>query len=151
MSNMKLILTQDVRSLGHKDDVVSVRPGYGRNYLIPQGMAKMATESALKMLAEDVKQRAFKQDKIKKDAEAMAVKLEGVTVTIKAKTGTSGKIFGSITSLQLSRAIREQRGYEIDRKRISITDEVKELGSYKANIEFGNGHGTELDFEVVAE
>ena len=85
MSNMKLILTQDVRNLGHKDDVVAVKAGYGRNFLIPKGMGKLATESALKMLAEDIKQRAFKQDKVKKDAEALSTKLEGVKVTIKAK------------------------------------------------------------------
>ncbi len=150
MSNMKLILTQDVRSLGHKDDVVSVRPGYGRNYLIPQGMAKMATESALKMLAEDVKQRAFKQDKIKKDAEAMAVKLEGVTVTIKAKTGTSGKIFGAVTALQVANTLKEQ-GIEVDRRKIVLSEDPKVLGSYTATINLHKEVSKEIAIEVVAE
>jgi large subunit ribosomal protein L9 len=147
---MKLILTQDVRSLGHKDDVVSVRPGYGRNYLIPQGMAKMATESALKMLAEDVKQRAFKQDKIKKDAEAMAVKLEGVTVTIKAKTGTSGKIFGAVTALQVANILKEQ-GMEVDRRKIVLSEDPKVLGSYTAIINLHKEVSKEIAIEVVAE
>ena len=147
---MKLILTQDVRSLGHKDDVVSVRPGYGRNYLIPQGMAKMATESALKMLAEDVKQRAFKQDKIKKDAEAMAVKLEGVTVTIKAKTGTSGKIFGAVTALQVANTLKEQ-GIEVDRRKIVLSEDPKMLGSYTAIINLHKEVSKEIAIEVVAE
>ncbi|MFM6983194.1 MAG: 50S ribosomal protein L9 [Chitinophagaceae bacterium] len=147
---MKLILTQDVRSLGHKDDVVSVRPGYGRNYLIPQGMAKMATESALKMLAEDVKQRAFKQDKIKKDAEAMAVKLEGVTVTIKAKTGTSGKIFGAVTALQVANTLKEQ-GIEVDRRKIVLSEDPKVLGSYTAIINLHKEVSKEIAIEVVAE
>ncbi len=150
MSNMKLILTQDVRNLGHKDDVVSVRPGYGRNYLIPQGMAKMATESALKMLAEDVKQRAFKQDKIKKDAEALAIKLEGVTVTIKAKTGTSGKIFGAVTALQVANNLKEQ-GIEVDRRKIVLSEEPKVLGSYKAIINLHKEVSKEIGIEVVAE
>lgn len=150
MANMKLILTQDVRNLGHKDDVVSVRPGYGRNYLIPQGMAKMATDSALKMLAEDVKQRAFKQDKIKKDAEALAVKLEGVTVTIKAKTGTSGKIFGAVTSLQVANSLKEQ-GIEVDRRKIVLSEEPKVLGSYKAIINLHKEVSKEIGIEVVAE
>lgn len=147
---MKLILTQDVRSLGHKDDVVSVRPGYGRNFLIPKGMAKMATDSALKMLAEDVKQRAFKQDKIKKDAEALAVKLEGVTVTIKAKTGTSGKIFGAITSLQVANNLKEQ-GIEVDRRKIVLSEEPKVLGSYKAIITLHKEVSKEIGIEVIAE
>lgn len=150
MSNMKLILTQDVRNLGHKDDVVSVRPGYGRNYLIPQGMAKMATESAMKMLAEDIKQRAFKQDKIKKDAEATATKLEGVTIVLKAKTGTSGKIFGAVTSLQVANALKEQ-GIEVDRRKIVLSEEPKVLGSYKAIINLHKEVSKEISIEVVAE
>jgi large subunit ribosomal protein L9 len=150
MANMKLILTQDVRSLGHKDDVVSVRPGYGRNYLIPQGMAKMATESAMKMLAEDVKQRAFKQDKVRKDADALAQKLEGVKVTLKAKTGTSGKIFGAVTTLQIANALKEM-GYEVDRRKIVFSEEPKVLGDYKATISLHKEVSKEIDIEVVAE
>lgn len=147
---MKLILTQDVRNLGHKDDVVSVRPGYGRNYLIPQGMAKMATESAMKMLAEDIKQRAFKQDKIKKDAESTATKLEGVTIILKAKTGTSGKIFGAVTALQVANALKEQ-GIEVDRRKIVLSEEPKVLGSYKATINLHKEVSKEISIEVVAE
>lgn len=150
MANMKLILTQDVRSLGHKDDVVSVRPGYGRNFLIPKGMAKMATESALKMLAEDVKQRAFKQDKIKKDAEATAARLEGVTVVLKAKTGTSGKIFGAVTSLQVANALKDQ-GIEVDRRKIVLSEEPKVLGSYKATINLHKEVSKDINIEVIAE
>lgn len=150
MSNMKLILTQDVRNLGHKDDVVSVRPGYGRNFLIPKGMAKMATESAMKMLAEDIKQRAFKQDKIKKDAESLATRLEGVTVVLKAKTGTSGKIFGSVTSLQVANALKEQ-GIEVDRRKIVFSEEPKMLGSYRATINLHKEVSKDINIEVVAE
>lgn len=150
MANMKLILTQDVRNLGHKDDVVSVRPGYGRNFLIPKGMAKMATESALKMLAEDIKQRAFKQDKIKKDAEALAGRLEDVTVVLKAKTGTSGKIFGAVTSLQVANALKDQ-GIEVDRRKIVLSEEPKVLGSYKATINLHKEVSKDINIEVVAE
>jgi large subunit ribosomal protein L9 len=150
MANMKLILTQDVRNLGHKDDVVAVRPGYGRNYLIPQGMAKMATESAMKMLAEDIKQRAFKQDKIKKDAEALSTKLEGVKVTLKAKTGTSGKIFGAVTTLQVTNALKDL-GIEVDRRKIVFSEEPKMLGSYTASINLHKEVSKEIDVEVVAE
>jgi large subunit ribosomal protein L9 len=150
MANMKLILTQDVRSLGHKDDVVTVRPGYGRNYLIPQGMAKMATESAMKMLAEDIKQRSFKQDKIRKDAEALSTKLEGVKITLKAKTGTSGKIFGAVTTLQVANALKDM-GYEVDRRKIVFSEEPKVLGEYKATITLHKEVSKEIDIEVVAE
>jgi len=150
MANMKLILTQDVRSLGHKDDVVDVRPGYGRNYLIPQGMAKLATESAMKMLAEDVKQRAFKQDKIRKDADAMAQKLEGVKIVLRAKTGTSGKIFGAVTTLQVANALKEQ-GFDIDRRKIVLSEEPKTLGDYKATISLHKEVSKQVDVSVIAE
>jgi large subunit ribosomal protein L9 len=150
MANMKLILTQDIRSLGHKDDVVSVRPGYGRNYLIPQGMAKLATDSAMKMLAEDIKQRAFKQDKIKKDAESISGKLEGINVTLKAKTGTSGKIFGAVTTLQVSNALKDM-GIEVDRRKIVFSEEPKMLGSYRATINLHKEVSKEIAVEVIAE
>lgn len=150
MSNMKLILTQDVRNLGHKDDVVSVKPGYGRNYLIPKGMGKLATESSLKMLAEDIKQRAFKQDKIKKDAEALAVKLEGVKVTLKAKTGTSGKIFGAVTPLQVANSLKDL-GFEVDRRKIVFNEEPKMLGSYKATLSLHKEISATIDIDVVGE
>jgi large subunit ribosomal protein L9 len=150
MANMKLILTQDVRNLGHKDDVVAVRPGYGRNYLIPQGMAKMATESAMKMLAEDVKQRAFKQDKVRKDADAMAARLEGVKVVLRAKTGTSGKIFGAVTTLQVANALKDM-GYEVDRRKIVFSEEPKVLGQYKATISLHKEVSKEIEIDVIAE
>lgn len=147
---MKLILTQDVRNLGHKDDVVSVKPGYGRNYLIPQGIAKMATSSALKMLAEDVKQRAFKLDKIRKDAEALSERLNGVKVTLKAKTGTSGKIFGSVTTLQVANALKEL-GYEVDRRKVVFNEEPKMIGEYKATVTLLKDISNTIDVEVVKE
>jgi len=147
---MKIILTQDVRSLGHKDDVVSVRPGYGRNYLVPQGMAKLATSSALKMLAEDVKQRAFKQERVKKEAESTSLKLEGMRVTLKAKTGTSGKIFGSITTLQVSNALKDL-GIEVDRRKIIFIEEPKMIGEYRANINLHKEVSKEILVDVVAE
>ncbi len=150
MANMKLILTQDVRNLGHKDDVVSVKPGYGRNYLIPQGIAKMATSSALKMLAEDVKQRAFKLDKIRKDAEALSERLNGVKVTLKAKTGTSGKIFGSVTTLQVANALKEL-GYEVDRRKVVFNEEPKMIGDYKATVTLLKDISNTIDVEVVKE
>ncbi len=148
MSNMKLILTQDVRNLGHKDDVVSVKPGYGRNYLIPQGIAKMASTSALKMLAEDVKQRAFKIDKIRKDAVALSERLNGVKVTLKAKTGTSGKIFGSITTLQVANALKEL-GYDVDRRKVVFNEEPKMIGDYKATVTLLKDISNIIDVEVV--
>ncbi|MES2618830.1 MAG: 50S ribosomal protein L9 [Bacteroidota bacterium] len=147
---MKLILTQDVRNLGHKDDVVSVKPGYGRNYLIPKGMGKIATESSMKMLAEDIKQRAFKQDKIKKDAEALSVKLEGVQVVLKAKTGTSGKIFGAVTPLQVANALKDL-GFEVDRRKIVFNEEPKMLGDYKATLSLHKEISATIDIAVVAE
>lgn len=147
---MKLILTQDVRNLGHKDDVVSVKPGYGRNYLIPQGIAKMASTSALKMLAEDVKQRAFKIDKIRKDAEALSERLNGVKVTLKAKTGTSGKIFGSITTLQVANALKEL-GYDVDRRKVVFNEEPKMIGDYKATVTLLKDISNIIDVEVVKE
>ena len=150
MSNMKLILTQDVRNLGHKDDVVAVKAGYGRNFLIPKGMGKLATESALKMLAEDIKQRAFKQDKVKKDAEALSTKLEGVKVTIKAKTGTSGKIFGAVTVLQVANTLKEM-GYEVDRRKIGFNEEPKMLGNYTATVTLHKEISKTIDIEVVSE
>jgi large subunit ribosomal protein L9 len=148
---MEIILIQDVDNLGAKNEVVRVKNGYARNYLLPRQLAVENSSSNKKQLEERMKQVKKKEDKMLAEINNVIAKLKEASLKLTAKTGTSGKIFGSITSLQLSRAIREQRGYEIDRKRISITDEVKEIGSYKANIEFGNGHSTELDFEVIAE
>ena len=147
---MKLILKEDIANLGYKDDVVEVKSGYGRNYLIPQQKAVIATPSALKMLAENQKQRAHKLAKIKADAEAAAAALEGVTLTIGAKTSSTGTIFGSVNSIQIAEAL-EKLGHTVDRKLIYLKDAVKEVGSYKATIKFHKEVSVEIPFEVVAE
>jgi large subunit ribosomal protein L9 len=148
---MEIILIQDVDNLGGKNELVKVRNGYARNFLIPQGLALEANPSNRKILGERLKQAKKKEDKMLAEINSVISKLKEAPLRIGAKTGTSGKIFGSVTSLQISRAIRDQKGYEIDRKKISINDDVKELGAYKATIDFGNGQNTEVDFEVVAE
>jgi large subunit ribosomal protein L9 len=148
---MDIILIQDVDNLGGANEVVKVRNGYARNFLIPQKFAIEASPSNLKQLAEKRKQIEKKEQKMLSAINEVIAKLKEGALKIGAKSGTSGKIFGTVTSLQLARAIREQKGYEIDRKKITLPDEVKELGAYKATIDFGNGHSTELDFEVVAE
>ena len=147
---MKLILKEDIANLGYKDDVVEVKSGYGRNYLIPQQKAVIATPSALNMLAENQKQRAHKLAKIKADAEAAAAALEGVTLTIGAKTSSTGTIFGSVNSIQIAEAL-EKLGHTVDRKLIYLKDAVKEVGSYKATIKFHKEVSVEIPFEVVSE
>ena len=147
---MKLILKEDIANLGYKDDVVEVKSGYGRNYLIPQQKAVIATPSALKMLAENQKQRAHKLAKIKADAEAAAAALEGVTLTIGAKTSSTGTIFGSVNSIQIAEAL-EKLGHTVDRQLIYLKDAVKEVGSYKATIKFHKEVSVEIPFEVVSE
>jgi large subunit ribosomal protein L9 len=148
---MEVILIQDVDNLGATNEVVKVRNGYARNYLLPRQLAVENSPSNKKQLEERMKQVRKKEEKMLAELNSVIARLKETPLRIGAKTGTSGKIFGSVTSLQISRAIREQRGYEIDRKKIQIVDDVKELGAYKANIEFGNGNSTEIDFEVVAE
>jgi large subunit ribosomal protein L9 len=148
---MQVILIQDVNNLGGAHELVTVKDGYGRNYLIPQKFAVEASASNLKKLQERQKQLAKKEEKLLAEINSVVKVLQEAPLKIGAKTGTSGKIFGSVTSVQIARAIREQKGYEIDRRKITILDEVKELGSYKAKIDFGKGHETEVDFEVVAE
>ena len=138
---MQVILKEDILNLGYKDDVVTVKSGYGRNYLIPQGKAVIATPSALKMLAENMKQRAHKLEKIK---------LEGVSLTIGAKTSSTGKIFGSVNNIQIAEAL-EKAGYEVDRKVIFIKESVKEVGAYKAILKLHKEVSVEIPFEVVAE
>jgi len=147
---MKIILNQDVKHLGYKDDVVTVKNGYGRNYLIPQGMAKLATPSATKVLQEEIKQRAFKQDKLKKDAEALSQQLENVSITLKTKTGTSGKIFGSITTLNVANALKE-KGFEVDRRKIVFNEEIKTIGNFKATINLYKEISSEIDVVVESE
>ncbi|MGC6414997.1 MAG: 50S ribosomal protein L9 [Bacteroidia bacterium] len=146
---MKVILREDIKNLGYKDDVVEVKSGYGRNYLIPQGKASLATESALKMLAEDLRQREFKQDKLKKDAEAIATKLDGTSIKVATKAGASGKIFGSITSLQIANALKE-KGFEVDRRKI-VTDDIKELGTHSATVNLFKEISATISIEVVTE
>jgi large subunit ribosomal protein L9 len=148
---MQVILIQDVDNLGGTNELVSVKNGYARNFLIPQKKAVEANSSNLKKMEEKQKQLGKKEAKLLSEINSVIAVLKESPLRIGAKTGTSGKIFGSVTSLQVSRAIRDQKGYEIDRKRIQITDDVKELGLYKATIDFGNGNNTEVEFEVVAE
>ena len=148
---MEIILIKDVDNLGGANEVVKVKNGYARNYLIPQKFAVEASTSNLKQLEERLKQVRKKEAQMLAAINEVIAKLKDGVLKIGAKTGTSGKIFGSVTSLQLSRAIREQKGYDIDRRKISIAEEVKELGVHKASIDFGNGKTTELEFEVVAE
>lgn len=148
---MEVILIQDVDNLGARNEVVKVKNGYARNYLLPRQLAVENNPSNKKQLEERMKQVKKKEDKMLAEINSVIGKLKEAPLKLGAKTGTSGKIFGSVTPLQVSRAIREQRGYEIDRRKIHITDEVKELGTYKATIEFGNGQNTEVEFEVVAE
>ncbi|MCH5240987.1 MAG: 50S ribosomal protein L9 [Muribaculaceae bacterium] len=147
---MKIILKENVPSLGYKDDVVEVKDGYGRNYLIPQGLAIIASEAALKRRAEDQKQRAHKLEKIKSDAEAAAAALEDVRLTIGAKTSSKGTIFGSVNALQIAEAL-EKLGHIVDRKIIEIKDPIKEIGIYKAVIRFHKDVVKEIEFEVIAE
>jgi large subunit ribosomal protein L9 len=148
---MQVILIQDIDHLGGANELVNVKNGYARNYLIPGKFAVEANASNKKQLDERMKVRAKKEAAMLAEINKVINVLKESPLKIGAKTGTSGKIFGSVTSLQISRAIRDQKGYEIDRKRITITDEVKELGTYKANIDFGNGNSIEVEFEVVGE
>lgn len=148
---MQVILIKDVNNLGGAHELVTVKSGYGRNFLIPSKLAVEANPSNLKQLEERKKQLAKKEEKLMAEFHKVADVLKESPLRIGAKTGTSGKIFGSVTSVQIARAIREQKQYEIDRRRIHILDEVKELGTYKAKVDFGKGNEVEVDFEVVAE
>lgn len=148
---MEIILIKDVDNLGAAHELVAVRPGYARNYLIPQKYAIEASSSNRKMLDERRKVIAKREEKLIAEIAKVAAVLKESAVKIGAKIGTSGKIFGSVTPIQLARAIREQKGYEIDRRRVSILEEVKEVGTYKAQIDFGKDKIVELEFEVVAQ
>lgn len=146
---MKIILKEDVANLGYKNDIVTVKSGYGRNYLIPTGKAVIASPAAKKMLAEELKQRAHKLAKIKQDAEAEAAKLAGVSLKIATKVSSTGTIFGSVGSIQIAEEL-EKLGHKVDRKIISV-DAVKEVGSYKALVRLHKEVSVEIPFEVVAE
>ena len=147
---MKLILKENVPNLGYKDDVVEVKNGYGRNYLIPQGKAVIATEGALKMLAENQKQRAHKLAQLKAEAEEAAKALEGVALTIGAKTSSTSTIFGSVNNIQIAEAL-EKLGHNVDRKLITIKETVKEVGKYNAVVKFHKEVSVEIPFEVISE
>ncbi len=147
---MELILIEDVAGLGYKNDIVSVKKGYGRNYLIPQGKAVIASESARKVLAENLKQRAHKLAKIKADAEELAAKLAPVALTIATKVSATGTIFGAVGNIQIAEALAKL-GFEIDRKTIVVKETVKEVGSYTATVKLHKEVSVEIPFEVVAE
>jgi len=148
---MEIILKQDVTNLGSKDDMVVVKNGYARNFLIPKGLAIMATASAKKVLAENIKQRAHKEAKIKAEAEKVAVRMDGIKLTIGAKTSSTGKIFGSVNTIQISEALHAQ-GFEVERKNIQLQeDHIKEIGTYKAKIKIHKDVQVEIEFDVVSE
>ena len=148
---MEIILKEDIPTLGYKNDIIRVKDGYGRNYLIPKGLAIQATVSAKKIHSENQKQRAHKEEKIKNEALALADKLEGLTLKIGAKTSTKGKIFGSVNNIQIAESLQKD-GFEIDRKLIKIVDDqIKNVGLYKATIKLHKEVSVDLEFEVVSE
>jgi large subunit ribosomal protein L9 len=148
---MEIILKQDIQNLGSKDDIVTVKDGYARNYLIPKGLAIIATPSAKKMLAETIRQRAHKEEKLRQEALQLAEKMKGVKLTIGAKTSSKGKIFGSVNTIQIAEALNAQ-GFDIDRKNIFIKEEViKEVGNYTAKVKLHKEVYVEIPFEVVSE
>jgi large subunit ribosomal protein L9 len=148
---MEIILKQDVNKLGSKDDIVVVKDGYARNFLIPKGLAMMATSSAKKVLAENIKQRAHKEAKIKAEAEKIASNMTGLKLTIGAKTSSTGKIFGSVNTIQIAEALHT-KGFEVDRKNIRLQEEqIKEVGAYKAKVKLHKDVHVEIDFDVVSE
>lgn len=149
---MEIILTQDVQNLGFADDLVKVKDGYARNYLIPKGYAVLATEPRKKMLAETLKQRAFKAEKIRKEAEFMAGKIEGLTLRILTKASEKGTIFGSVNTIVVANALKDQHNIEIDRKKIILKDDhIKELGNYTAQVQLHKDFKVTVNLEVVAE
>ncbi len=147
---MEIILKQYITNLGHKDDIVVVKNGYGRNYLIPQGFAILATKSAKKIHAENLKQRAHKEEKIKNEAMTLAETIKAVEIKIGAKTSSTGKIFGSVNTIQIADILKE-KGIEVDRKKIVIKDSVKEVGKYNAIVKLHREVDVELPFEVFSE
>ncbi len=148
---MEIILKKDHKGLGYKNDIVKVKNGYGRNFLIPQGVAVLATESNKKMQAEEIKQSSFKEQKLRNEATAMAAKFADVTVKVGAKAGESGKIFGSVTNIQLADALKKA-GYDVERKNIEMNEEaIKALGTYSAKVRLFKEITATINFEVVAE
>lgn len=147
---MEIILKTDIAGLGYKNDVVAVKPGYGRNYLIPQGFAQMATGSNKKILAENIKQVAHKAEKVKMDASALAEAIGDITLDIPAKVGESGKIFGRVTTTQISEVLKD-KGFEVDRKKIALDSEVKFVGQYTATLDLHKEVKHKVKFNVVAD
>ena len=147
---MEIILTQDVTGLGYKNDTVKVKPGYGRNYLIPNGVALIANESNKRRVAEDIRQAAHKAAKLKQDAETLAAKIGELTVEIKTKAGETGKIFGAVTALQISDFLKA-KGFDVDRKKISFKEQPKELGTYTALLDLHKEVKHNIQVSVVAE
>jgi len=147
---MELILKEDVKNLGFKNDVVSVKPGYGRNYLIPQGIAVLATPSNRKVMTENLKQAAHKAEKLLKDATDLAAAIGDQILEIKAKAGETGRIFGAVTSLQISDALKA-KGYDVDRKRITLPNDVKNLGEFEASIILHKQVSHKVKFVVISE
>ncbi|WP_439183459.1 50S ribosomal protein L9 [Carboxylicivirga taeanensis] len=147
---MEIILREDIQNLGHKNDIVTVKNGYGRNYLIPQGLAVLATPSAKKVHAENLRQRAHKEEKIKNEALEVAKTLEGKSFTIGAKASSTGKIFGSVNTIQIAEALTKE-GFNVERKNISMKDEAKELGTYNATVKLHREVKVDISIEVVAE
>ena len=148
---MEIILKKDHKGLGYKNDIVKVKNGYGRNFLIPQGVAVLATGSNKKMQAEEIKQSSFKEQKLRNEATALAAKFADVTVKVGAKAGESGKIFGSVTNIQLAEALKKA-GYEVERKNIEMNEEaIKTLGTYSAKVRLFKEISATINFEVVAE
>ena len=149
---MEVILKQDVPNLGYTNEKVNVKPGYARNFLIPQGIAILATETNKKILAENLKQKAFKEDKVRNEAEELAKGLKDITVKIGAKAAESGKIFGSVNAIQIAQALKDQFKFDVDRKKIHVDGEhIKELGTYKARIILHKEVQLDINFEVFAE
>lgn len=148
---MEIILLQDVNKLGQKDDLVTVKDGYGRNFLIPRGYAVAATSSAKKMHTENLRQKAHKEEGIKVAAQAIAEKMAGLKITVGAKTSTSGKIFGSVNTIQIAESLKE-KGFDVDRKNITLPeDQIKEVGNYKAIIKLHRDVKVEVEFEIMGE
>ena len=148
---MEIILKKDLKGLGYKNDIVKVKNGYGRNFLIPQRIAVLATESNKKMQAEEIKQSSFKEQKLRNEATALAAKFADVTVKVGAKAGESGKIFGSVTNIQLADALKKA-GYDVERKNIEMNEEsIKALGTYSAKVRLFKEISATINFEVIAE
>ena len=149
---MEIILKQDVTNLGYKDDIVTVKNGYANNYLLPQGMAIIATPANKKMHAETLRQRAFKEEKLRKEAETLKAALDGKNVRLTAKVGENGQLFGSINNIQIADALKEQYNYDVDRKKIVVDgSKIKEVGTYTALVNVYREIKAEINLDVVAE